>query len=126
MNRLLLGSVLLWSLCAYSQSVLSVTITQTSSVQADANGHTLQMAQGYFPNGPGRGAKVWLTCDDARPTCIPLRPGQTYQTKKLFPGDRGYAYGYACKSDEQCIIIRVYGQHNGKSADVVYVLGPVQ
>jgi|SRR5271170_5218337 len=118
------GFILLWSVCAYPQDVLPVTITLTTSVQADAKGHTMQMDKGYFADSPE--VKVWLMCDDAKPTCIPLRPGQTYQTKKLFPEDRDYAYGYACKSDKQCIITRVFGKHDGKSVDAVYVIGSVQ
>lgn len=99
----------------------TVTITSTASVQADTAGHNLQMANGYVLNFPS--LEIALLCDDARPTCLPLRSGQTYMWEEIHEGDDGYAYGYAVKGLD-AKIIRISAKDKSNRISVVYLATP--
>lgn len=121
--------------------MLYVAVTESTSTQADASGHVLYFSSGHL-TAPGvvtsseraqlerlqSTSKIALMCDDAQPTCMPLRPGQTYQMQTIRPGEPDYAYGYVKGTGSD--VVRIYGQappqYGGKTANVVYVLSAAQ
>lgn len=121
MKTIVIGifSVGMFSVAAAQE--MTITITNTASVQADAAGHNLQMANGYVLDFPS--LELALLCDDAQPTCLPLRSGQTYAWKEIRSGDEGYVYGYAVKGPDTKVI-RIAGKDKGKEVPLVYLASP--
>jgi hypothetical protein len=85
MKTIVIGIFSIGMLSVAAAQEMTITITNTASVQADAAGHNLQMANGYVLNFPS--LELALLCDDAQRTCLPLRSGQTYAWKEIHSGD---------------------------------------
>lgn len=74
----------------------------------------------------GTGVNFVLICNDARPTCFPLLPGQTYELEEVHPGDADYAYGYLRKPYHASTMRVRGGTHDAVYALMVSTNAPVQ
>ena len=107
---------------------IPIRVDEVTVVPTIHGRNNVQLVKAVLPMGviAGEDAKLWLTCNDAFPGCIPLRPGMVYWGKAINPGETGFASCTTMGADNEtvfCVRIHTSDEMRDEEQLVVYSMG---